>query len=189
MKKVLLLVWLIVPLLSAQLNTKGTISLVFNGEKINLPIIHATIQKDKVMLLRFEAGYDDSMTQQTVAVQIGLKKLSSNQDAETLEDTRIIIRTIDKRTDTRKELLIWFDDNETDSEKEKSNGGKYGIYNKVEKVSWEINSVSMKIDISSIDYKDNALHINGEISGTFKSTLAPEGQTAEIKDCKFEIII
>ena len=56
-------------------------------------------------------------------------------------------------------------------------------------MSWEINSVSMKIDITSISYIDEALHIIGELNGTFKSTLAPEGQVAKIDECKFEIII
>jgi hypothetical protein len=47
----------------------------------------------------------------------------------------------------------------------------------------------MELNIINVEYKDGALHINGELNGTFRSTFAPEGQIAEIKDCKFEIII
>jgi hypothetical protein len=126
-----------------------------------------------------------------VAIQIGLKELSSKDDpaSETLEGTRIDIYTRDKQTDSGKDLSIWFDDNEPVNEFTKSEGAHYGIYNKGEKLSWEINTVSMKMDITSINYKDNALHIKGEISGTFKSTLAKDEQEAKIEQCKFEIII
>ena len=45
MKKMLLLISFIVPLLIAQQNTKGHISLVFNDEEINLPISTVSIQQ------------------------------------------------------------------------------------------------------------------------------------------------
>ena len=124
-----------------------------------------------------------------VAIEIGLNKLSSKPDAETLEGTRIVIYTRNNKTQSGKDLSIWFNENELDNEKSKSEGAHYGVYNQGERVSWEINSVSMKIDISSINYIDDALHIIGELSGTFKSTLAPKGQGAKIEECKFEIII
>ena len=189
MKIVFLLIFFIAYFSSAQNYNQGTISLVFNDEKISLPISNVTIQKGKGILLRFEAEYNDSIVQQMVAIEIGLKKLSSKPDAETLEGTRIVIYTRDNKTNSGKDLSIWFNDNDFGNEKNKSEGAHYGVYNKGEKVSWEINSVSMKIDITSIKYIDEALHIIGELNATFKSTLAPEGQVAKIDECKFEIII
>ncbi len=189
MKTVFLLIFFVASFLSAQNYNQGTISLVFNNEKISLPISSATIQKGKGILLKFEAEYKDSLIQQIVAIEIGLKKLSSKPDAETMEGTRIVIYTRDNKTNSGYDLSISFNDNESGNEKNKSESAQYGVYNKGEKVSWEINSVSMKIDITSIKYIDEKLHIIGELNGTFKSTLAPEGQVAKIEDCKFEIII
>ena len=191
MKKALLFICLIASFLSAQHNSMGTISLVFNGDKIVLPISEATIKKEKGIILRFEAEYKDSVVEQIVDIQIGLKELSSKDDpaSETLEGTRIDIYTRDNRTDSGKDLSFWIDDNGPINEYNKSDAAHYSIYNKGEKLSWEINTVSMKMDITSINYKDNALHIKGEISGTFKSTLAKDGQESKIEQCKFEIII
>ena len=189
MKKVLLLVLFIVPFLSAQINTKGNISLVFNSEKINLPISTVSIQKDDGIILSIKAEKKDSIIQQMVTLELGFKELSSKPDAETLEGTRIDIITRNNTTNSGKELSIWFNNDQAGNEKNKSEAAYYGVFNKGEKVSWEINSVSMKVNIISVQYIDGALHIIGECNGTFKSTLAPEGQIAEIKDCKFEIII
>ena len=134
MKIVFLLVFFIAYFSSAQNYNQGTISLVFNDEKISLPISSVTIQKGKGILLRFEAEYNDSIVQQMVAIEIGLKKLSSKPDAETLEGTRIIICTRDNKTNSGKDLSIWFNDNEFCNEKNKSEGAHYGVYNKGEKV-------------------------------------------------------
>lgn len=59
----------------------------------------------------------------------------------------------------------------------------------MKKSEWGINSISLKINITKIKYTNRGLHITGEFIGTFKSKEAPEGQTTEIKDGKFEIII
>ena len=123
-----------------------------------------------------------------ITLELGLKELSSESNAGTLEGTKIEIYSRNNTTNTGKELLLWFNDLSGDSEN-KSDAPHYSVYNKGETVSWEINSLSMKIHITDIQYIDKALHITGKLSGTFKSTLAPEGQAAEVKDCKFEIII
>ena len=124
-----------------------------------------------------------------VAIQIGLKILSAEKDAGTLEGTRLDIYTRNNKTKSGRDLSVWFDDNETDNEMSKSEGIHYSIFNKGERVSWEINAVSLKIDVTEIKYVDEELQISGELEGNFKSTLAPEGQVAEIKECKFNIKI
>jgi hypothetical protein len=188
MKKVLFLFSFMASSLFAQHSTNGNISLVFNGEKINLPINVISIHKDKGIILSIKAEREDSIAQQMVKLELGFKELSSKPDAETLEGTRIDISTRNNRNNSGKELSMWFDGPSGD-DKNYFEAAHYGIYNKGERVSWEINSLSMKINITDVQYIDGALHINGELNGTFRSTLAPEGEVGEIKDCTFEVII
>ena len=185
----LLLLFFLVPFLFGQENSKGSIQLIFNDEEINLPINKASLQKDEGIILRFEAHNDDAEIQQRVAIQIGMKNLSSGKDAETLEGTRLDIYTRNNKTNTGKDLSIWLDDKANDNKVSKSEGIHYSIFNKGERVSWEINAISLKIDITEIKYSNGELHISGELEGYFKSTLAPEGQFAEIKECKFNVKI
>lgn len=188
MKKVFFLISFIASCMFAQHSTKGNISMIFNSEKIDLPIITILIHKDNGILLSIEAEKQDSIIQQMVTLEIGLKELSSGSNVEILEDTKIEISTRDKKTNSGKELSFWFNTQSAD-DKGKPEVAYYSVYIKGERMSWEINSISMKIDIEDIQYKNGALYINGEFDGTFKSTLASEGQAAEIKDCIFEIII
>ena len=112
-------------------------------------------------------------------MNIGLKKLSSEPDAETFEGTKINIKTKDTSTSLGKELSMLFDDNEIDNN-EQSETAFYVIYNKGEQVSWEINSVSFKLNITKVEYQESLLHIIGVFEGTFKSNSAPEGQFVQI---------
>jgi hypothetical protein len=189
MKKILLLISLIAPLLFAQQNTKGHISLVFNDEEISLPISTVSIHKENFIILSIKAEKQDSIIQQIITLELGLKELSSESNAGTLEGTKIEIYSRNNTTNTGKELLLWFSDLSGDTESKADVPPHFSVYNKGETVSWEINSLSMEIHITDIKYVDKDLHINGKLNGTFKSTLIPEGQAAEVKDCRFEIII
>lgn len=183
MKMVYLFVLLLVPFLCAQQNNKGYISLVYNGEKIDLPINTINIQKDNGILLSIKAERNDSSTQQTVFLELALNDLSSKPDAEKLEGTRIKITTRDKLADSGKDFYVWFSDDKDKSE------AHYGILNKGKEQSWGITSVSLEINIIDVKYTQGELHISGAYKGTFKSKDAPERQIAEIKDGNFEIII
>jgi len=188
MKKVLFLISFLVPFLLAQQSNNGNIRLVFNGEKINLPINAVSIHKDNGIILSIKAEKEDSIIKQMVKLELGLNELSSKPDAVTFEGTRIDIRTRDNKNISGKELSMWFDGQSGD-ENNYFEAAHYSVFSEGERVSWEINSLSMKLNITDVYYINGALHINGEFNGTFKSTLAPEGQVAEIKDCKFEVII
>ena len=183
MKKVYLLVLLLVPFLSAQQNNKGSISLVYNGEKIDMPINSVTIHKEDGIMLSVKAEQTKSNFNQMVALELAFNELSSGPDAETLEGTWIKITTKDISDNSGKELSVRFSDDKDKSE------AYYGILNKGERQSWGITSVSLKIDITDIKYTEGALHISGECNGSFESKDAPEGEIAEIKDGRFEIII
>ncbi len=183
MKKVYLFVLFLVPFLCAQQSNKGYISLVYNGEKIELPVNTINIQKENGIILSIWAERNDSSAQQAVSLQLALNDLSSGPDAEKMEGTKIKITTKDRSADSGKEFYIWFSEDKDKSE------ARYGILNKGKKQSWGITSVSLEIDITDVKYNEGTLHISGECKGTFKSKDAPEGQIAQIKDGKFEIII
>ncbi len=183
MKKLFLLVLCLAPALFSQQNNNGTISLVFNGEKIALPINSVTIQKENGILLSIEAEQNDAEIQQSITLTIGLKELSSKPDAETSAGPGIEITTRNNSAESGKELSFKLD------EKENYEPPFYSVSNGQNKSIWKISSVSMKLNITDVKYVDGVLHLTGEYSGKFKSTEAPEGEFAEIKDCRFEIII
>jgi len=187
MKKIFVLFFLTVSFNFAQQSNNGNISFVFNSEKIDLQINNISLNKDDNFVLSFEAEKQDSNVQQFVVLSLGLKKLSSDPEAETLDRTKIIISTRDNNTDSGKELAIWFDDDSLAS-KNQSETIHYGIYSKGEKVSWEITSVSLKIDITEVQLKDGVMHIKGEFKGEFKSNAAPTDKTAKIENGEFNII-
>jgi hypothetical protein len=188
MKKIIILYLLIVPFIFSQQRNNGNISLVFNKEKIDLQISSVTLIKNTGIVLSIKAENQDSNYQQFVALELGLKKLSEEPDAETFDGTKIIIRTRDNKTDSGKELAIWFEDDDFTGSEKASETIHYGIYNKGERISWGITSVSLKIDITEVQFKDGVMHIEGEFNGEFKSNAAPPGQTAVVENGKFNII-
>jgi hypothetical protein len=186
MKKILVFISMLAMCSFAQQN--GNISLIFNGEQIDLPIKQVFLNKDEVIVLSFEAEKQDSTVQQFVSLSIGLKKLSPETGAETFEGTKIIIKTRDNKTDSGNELSMQFDDKEQNNNKQ-TEAAHFAIYKKGERVSWEINSVSFKLDITKVEYQKSMLHIIGVFEGTFNSNSAPEGQLAQIEEGKFEVIL
>ena len=113
MNKVCLLVLFLIPILFAQQNNKGNISLVFNDEKIDLPINRVSINKLNGITLNISAQQNDLQMHKKVALELKLKELSPNPDAEILEGTKIEIVTIDT-TNSGNILSVRFG-NETDS--------------------------------------------------------------------------
>lgn len=183
MKKIFLIVMFMISFLNAQQFDKGYINLVFNGVNIDLPINTASIIKENVVTLRISAEQNDSEIQKRVTLELKLKKLSLKTDAELLEGTMIDVSTNDNTNNSGSSLYIRFG-NEKDQE-----AAHYGNSTKGKKSDWKINSVSLKVNITDIEYFNGALHLTGECNGIFKSKDAPENQSAEIKDGKFEIII
>lgn len=188
MKKIICLFFLIFPFIFAQQTNNGNISLVFNNEKIDLPVNSITLTKNGGIVLSIEAVKQDSNFQQFVSVELELNSLSSEPNAESLEGTKIIIITRDNKTDSGKELAMSFKDDEFIESKNKFEKMYFGIYNKGEKISWGITSVSLKIDITSVKYENEILHISGKFNGTFKSNAAPQEQTVELENGEFNII-
>lgn len=187
MKRIIFSVFFLTTLILAQTGNNGSVNLIFNNEAINLPIVSVSLVKNNGLLLNFKAEKNDSDVQQAVTFQIGLKELSSD-NAEVLEGSRIYISNRNTRAGSGNELSIKFN-NASDKKEGNSEKDNYSFYKTGEKISWEINSISMKIGITAVKYKNGKLFIEGNCKGTFSSTLAPKDQKAEIKNCNFEIII
>ena len=185
MKKILVFISMLAMCSFAQ--QSGNISLIFNGEQIDMPIKKVFLIKDDGIVVSFNAEKLDSNVQQFVALTIGLKKLSPEPDAETFKGTKINIKTKNNKTALGKELSIWFYDDFVDSNNQ-SEISQYAIYNKGERVSWEINSVSLKIEITELQLENGVMHMKGKFNGEFKSNAAPPGQIAKIEDGEFDII-
>lgn len=183
MKKIFLFILFIIPSLSAQQSDKGNISLVFNGSNINLPIVAVSIIKGNLINLKIVAEQKDSLIQKSVMLDLNIKELSPKPDAEILEGTAIKVYTLDNKTKSGSALMIHFGNNND------KNISHYVVINDGKNSDWEINTVSLSINIIDVKYINGALHLNGECSGIFKSKDVPENQTAEIKDGKFEVII
>ncbi len=171
-----------VSVIYAQENGKGRISLIFNGEKIELPIKSVTVRKENNIIVSVRADYQDRTKRQNVELDIGLKELAAGHNAETLEGTRFNISTRNIHESTGKDLSINFGSSNKEA-------AYYRNFKKGEQISWEVNSVSMRLNVSQIVFTGGDLIISGEFSGTFKSTLAQDREISEIKDGKFKIII
>ncbi len=182
MKKLIILVFLTACILHAQDKNKGNISLNFNGEKMNLPINSVTIRKENHIIVSAKASYKDSVKYQDVEFTIGLKELSSEDNPELLDGTsfNIAVKNIDESSG--KDLSINFSSNNKEA-------AYFRNYKHGEQITWEVNSVSMRIKVSDIVFIAGNLIITGEFSGTFRSTLAKDKEISEIKDGKFKIII
>ena len=185
MKKIFILLFLIAPCIFAQQSNKGNISLVYNQENIDLPINSVSLQKGNGIVLSIKAEKQDSNNQQFILLEFGLKELSQ----EVFEGTKINIITRDFKNKSGKELAFGLDENNSDNNINPLETVHFGNYNQGEKVSWEINSVSLKIEITSVKYENGKLYVSGKFNGTFKSNAAPVDQIAELGDGEFEVIL
>ena len=162
---------------------KGKISLTFNGEVIELPINTLTLRKEDKILISVRAEQNDSVTQKMIALELGFKKLTvDDKTGPDIYETRLQISSKKNLDYSGKEFILNFS---------KGGEGRYGIYKKGERVSWDITNIQMKFSMKEISYENDRLIIEGEFSGTFRSTLdgTLRKDIAEIKDGKFEIIL
>jgi hypothetical protein len=188
MKKLIIIIFISVITLFAQGNNKGRISFIFNGEKIDLPFTSVTLIKQDHIILNARAEHNVDNVQQMAALKIGFKKLASG-DSSLFPLIRININLRDNSKKTGNDLAIQYDHSGLTGGNGKNEAAHYGVFNRGERVSWDINKMSLRFNITSVLYIDNELKISGSFSGTFSSVIAPKGQVVEIKDGKFEIII
>jgi hypothetical protein len=188
MKKLIIFILFAASLIFAQENNKGRISFVFNGEKIDLPVSNVTIAKYDNIILNARAEYNDSTVQQVISLEIGFKKLSSG-DSALYFPFNIYINLKNNSNDSGENLTFSYTADGPKSGNEKHERAHFGVYSKGESLSWDVNRLQVTYDIANIIYTGKELKITGSFSGKFQSKIGPEGQIAEIKDGKFEIII
>ncbi|MFA6979275.1 MAG: hypothetical protein WC209_08125 [Ignavibacteriaceae bacterium] len=182
MKK-LVIVFLLAFITIIPQQNKGKISLTFNGEVIELPINTINIRKDNKFLISVRAEQNDSISQKMISLELGFRKLSSD-DKKGLEpyETRLQISSRNNVEYSGKELFLNLSN---DGE------GRFSVFKKGERVTWEITQLSMKFSVTEISLENDELKIVGNFSGTFRSMLdgTLRKDFAEIKDGKFEIIL
>ena len=188
MKKLFLIFVLLASFTYAQNNDKGNISFIFNGENINLPVTTITIRKQNDIIVSARAERNDSTIQKMISLEIGFKKLAPG-DSSMSPLINIDIRLQNSIDQTGNNLSIRYDNNGVSSGKENYKRAHYGVYSKGERLDWDINNLSIRFNISKVEYVNSHLMIIGEFSGKFSSTIAPKGKFAEIKNGKFELII
>ena len=188
MKKLLIIIFLAASFIYAQKSSKGNISFNFNGKEINLPIHSITLMKQDNIVVTARAEHNDQNIQQMVSLELGFKKLAPG-DKSMSPLFRIDINLRDNANHTGNDLSIQYDNKGISGGNGKNETAHYGVFNKGERVSWDINSLHMVFNVTNVVYSNKELKISGTFTGTFGSTIAPKGQIADIKDGKFEIII
>jgi len=192
MKQLLIICLLFAVNAAAQNINKGKISLVFNGEKIALPISTVTIKKGKKILISTRAENNNEDIQQVVALDLTLDKLSlDNGDPLKADNFRLEIRTNKKvkyhngtTNNSGKSFRISLSD--------KNRALQFSLFDDGEKVTWiNLRSVAIRLNITRIVFENNTFRISGEFSALLKSGFKSFSgkKIVTVKDGKFEIII
>ncbi|MCB0753179.1 MAG: hypothetical protein KDC52_17030, partial [Ignavibacteriae bacterium] len=71
-------------------NYKGKISLIFNGEKIELPINIVTLKKENKILISIRAEQSNEEDQQLFKLEWEMDKLTTNDDDLTMTDAFLL---------------------------------------------------------------------------------------------------
>jgi len=180
MKRIILVLILLTISVAAQENNKGKVSLIFNGEKIELPITMVSLKKENVIVLSMRAEKNGNDIQQLVSFQLGFKKLSSEDKYLEVYDD-FLLNVINKRAGKNEEILFRMIENATDGELTVKKGNR----------TWNLASFGMKLNIEKVSFENSHIIIKGSLSfkARDKNSKTPLEPVSEIEDCKFEIII
>lgn len=164
----------------AQENNKGQISLMFNGEKIELPINVVSLRKENKVLISIRAERNNENVQQLFSLEWEFKKLSTDDKDLSMYDA-FLLNVVNNKQDKRDELLCRFTDD--------AKGG--GIIVKKGTQTWSLANIAMKFNIESVSFENSSIKIKGNLSFQTRDTKSetPLEPISEIKDCKFEIVI
>lgn len=180
MKNIFVAILLLSSVVLAQENYKGKISLIFNDEKIELPINVVTLRKENKVLISIRAERNSEEVQQLISLQWEFKKLSTDDKDLSVYDA-FLLNVINNGKDKKEELRFRMNNNATDGELFVKKGNK----------TWNLASLAMKFGIENVSFENSSITIKGNL--TFKARDAksktPLESVSEIKDCKFEIVI
>ncbi|MCF6269191.1 MAG: hypothetical protein L3J41_05755 [Melioribacteraceae bacterium] len=167
-------------IVSAQENYKGKISLIFNDEKIELPIKVVSLRKENKVLISIRAERNTEDIQQLFSLEWEFKKLSTDDKDLSMYDA-FLLNVINNRKDKKEELRFRMNNNATDGE----------LFVKKGKRTWDLTSFAMRFEIENISFENSAITIKGGMSLKARDVKSktPLEAVSEIKDCKFEIVI
>ena len=164
----------------AEENNKGKISLIFNGEKIELPIDIVTIRKGDNIIVSTRAVSSNKKVQQMITLEWEVESLSAEDSSLSLYNNfRLNIRSNKKN---KKEELRF----------RMNNNGKEGeLFVRKGNRTWKLTSFAMKFGIEKISFENASIIIKGSLSLKARDVKSktPLEAVSEIEDCKFEIII
>ncbi|MCW8848429.1 MAG: hypothetical protein OQJ81_00515 [Melioribacteraceae bacterium] len=161
-------------------NYKGKISLIFNGEKIELPINFVTLKKENKILISIRAEQSNKEDQQLFKLEWEMDKLSTNDKDLTMTDA-FLLSVVNNEEGKIDELRFRMDNNGEDGE----------LFVQREERTWNLTSMAMKFNIENVLFEDSSIFIEGNLSFKARDGKSenPLKSVSEIEDCKFEIVI
>ena len=164
----------------AQESYKGKISLVFNGEKIELPINVITLKKEDKVLISVRAEQSNEEGKQLFKLEWEMNKLSTNDEDLTMTDAFLlnVVNNVEGKID---ELRFRMDNNDEDGELFVQKGDR----------TWNLTSMAMKFNIGNVSFDNSSILIQGSLSFKARDGKSedPIKSVSEVEDCKFEIVI
>ena len=181
MKKKIIAVILCSYSLFAQVD-KGRVSLIFDDEKIDVPVTSISINKDENVRIGFRAEKNDSVHSKWISMELTLSKFSTDEDVSHFQSLRIQVQSSSKTNTQKKSFILNY---------EKGNI-QVQLYNNGDVINWTAqNMVKFQMDIGDIKYDGNELKVTGTFSVDVNKFSQDNKIRAEahIKDGKFEIVL
>jgi len=164
----------------AQENNKGQISLIFNGEKIELPINVVSLRKENKILISIRAERNTEKVQQLFSFEWEFKKLSTDDKDLSMFDA-FLLNVVNNSEGKKDELRFRMNNNAEEGELFVRKGNR----------TWNLASFGMKFNIKNVSFENSRINIKGSLSLKVRDVKSktPLEPVSEIQDCKFEIII
>lgn len=161
-------------------NSKGEISLTFNGEKILLPINIVTLKKEDKILISISAEQSNDKARQLFNLQWETEKLSANDEDLSMYDA-FSLNVVNNNGDGKEELRFRLNDSGNNGELFVRKGNR----------TWELSSMAMKFNIENVSFEDSSILIEGSLSFQARDTKGedPMKPISQIEDCKFKVVI
>ena len=167
--------------LIAQVN-KGRVSLIFDDEKIDIPVTSINIYKDENVRIGFRAENSDSARAEWVSIELTFSKLSTDENVSHFQNLRIQVQSSSKNNVQKKSFILNYEKDDIQVQ----------LYNNGDIINWTAqNSVKFQMDIGDIKYDGKELKISGTFSVNVNKLSDGNKIKAEahIKDGKFEIVL
>jgi len=161
-------------------SNKGKVSLIFNGEKIELPITTVSLIKEDVIVLSIRAEKNRDNIEQLVSFQIGFKKLSTEDKYLEIYDD-FLLNVVNKGDGKNEELLFRMEKGGAEGEVTVKKGNR----------TWNLANFAMKINFEKVLFENSSLIIKGDLSFKFRDTKSetPLEPICKVEKFSIEIVI